>query len=378
MKKVLISGYYGFDNIGDEAILSAIHQLLEPHGVELTVLSSQVPHTLTGKTLPAIARLNLPQIIKELKKTDLFISGGGGLFQDVTGFGSIPYYGGLLTLARKCGVPTMIFAQGIGPVRYGFDRFMLRHLLSKVNAVTVRDPASVDDLLEMGLAPSQVHLTADPVLALQPIRQEAAWEILYEREGLFPDRPIIAVAIRPWHSWYEKQLKSFTAVLTQFTYKIGGQLLLIPFQKAHDEWLAYEAGYSMSCRTADHLPPIFVLQQHYTPQEMMGIIGETAMMVGMRLHALIMAAARSIPAVGVVYDPKVRLFSESMKYNYTSSISALSDSDAFNRQLWDTWDNRYQINQYLHTSLPLFYKRIEEAVNLALELLKLPANAKHG
>ena len=83
--KVVLSGYYGFDNAGDEALLSAIksslHQL---RGVEITVLSGNPHKTAQLHGLQAVYYMNPLQLIKELGQADLLISGGGSIFQDIT------------------------------------------------------------------------------------------------------------------------------------------------------------------------------------------------------------------------------------------------------------------------------------------------------
>ena len=368
MKQVLISGYYGYFNAGDEAILAAICQLLGHEDLEIKVLCASDQHVIPGIQFEAIQRTDMPRIYKELRRTDLFISGGGGLFQDVTGFGSVPYYGGLLWLAQRMNVPTMVFGQGLGPLRFKTNRWAVKQIFKGVDQIAVRDPESMQMLQEMHLPAARLHLTADPVLTLQPIHYAQAQDIL-RAEGLDLTRPIIGVSIRPWATWFEKQLKAFSAVLAQFASRVNAQILLIPFQPNHDTWMCDEAAYAISCRPASYSPPVFVLQRFSSPIEMQGLIGQLDLMVGMRLHALIMAASQTVPAVGLVYDPKVRLFSEAMEYPYVSSIASLSETEVFYQYLEETWQHRESRKQSLHQRLPLLQKRVYDARDLALNLL---------
>jgi polysaccharide pyruvyl transferase CsaB len=368
MKRVLISGYYGFHNTGDEAILAAICQLLEPFEIEVSVLTAHSDHQLQGCKFTAIQRTDLPAIIQALKKTDLFISGGGGLFQDVTGQGSIPYYGGLLWLARRMGVKTMIFSQGLGPLRHPWSRWAVRNIFKNVTGIALRDRDSIELLTKTGLSKAQVQLTADPVLAMRGMPPGRADEILLA-EGLNPLLPLLGVSIRPWRSWYEKQLKSFTSVICQFAKSVGAQVVFIPFQPDQDTWICNEAAYSMQCRPQECIPDIRVIQGNYSPLEIHSLIGRMDMIVGMRLHALIMAASNRVPAVGIVYDPKVRSFSEMVGYPFIGSVTALSQSDLFHDYLQQVWSQREILSDRLNQEMPLLEDRVYEALRIALQLL---------
>lgn len=368
MKRVLISGYYGFHNAGDEAILNALCQLLSAHPIRISVLSAYAEHQLPGCEFDAVPRMNMARIYQEMKHSDLFISGGGGLFQDVTGLGSVPYYGGLLWMAQRLGVPNMVLGQGLGPLRMAPNRWLVKQFLRHCDALCVRDPDSMEMLEKMGLP--QRHLMTDPVLALRPIHYAQAKEILYA-EGLDPNRPIIGVSVRPWASWFEKQLKAFTAVLAQFAARLHAQILLIPFQPSSDTWMCQEVAYSLLCRPASYVPPVTVLKGQYGPMAMQGLIGRLDLMVGMRLHSLIMAASQAVPAVGLVYDPKVRLFSESVNYRYMGSISSLNQADLFYQYLSDTWEQRYHIRETLQAQLPELQERVYAAIDIALKLLSI-------
>lgn len=367
-KQILVSGYYGFHNAGDEAILAAFCQLFAPYDIKMKVLTATPDHHLDGCDFDPVPRMQIPQIMQTMRQSDLFISGGGGLFQDVTGFGSVPYYGGLLFMAKRLGLRSMVFGQGLGPLRLSPNRWLVKQVFKGVDAISVRDPDSYDMLQKMGLSRDKIHQCADPVLTLQPAHHSHVQQIL-AAEGIDLNRPVIGVSIRPWPTWFEKQLKAFTAVLAQFAARINGQILLIPFQPEHDTWMCHEAAYSLTTRPSSYVPPVVVLQGNYGPLEMQGIIGQMDLIVGMRLHALIMAASMAVPAVGLVYDPKVRHFAESVDYRYVGSITALSQADTFHQHLADAWDRRESLRRQLQQRLPLLQKRVYEARAIALKLL---------
>ena len=94
MKEILISGYYGFKNSGDDALLQAIINGLDERGYKdnITVLSAMPADTAKAYGVRAVNRINVFSIIKHMKKAALLISGGGTLLQDGTSTKSLVYY----------------------------------------------------------------------------------------------------------------------------------------------------------------------------------------------------------------------------------------------------------------------------------------------
>ena len=84
MSKILISGYYGFSNAGDEAMLTAIIEALraERKDVEITVMSGKPEVTAKKHGVRSIHRFSPLQILKAMLHTDLLLSGGGSLLQE--------------------------------------------------------------------------------------------------------------------------------------------------------------------------------------------------------------------------------------------------------------------------------------------------------
>ena len=166
--KILISGYYGFSNAGDEAMLTAIVTSLKEQDpqVELTVLSGHPEVTARLHPVKAIHRFDLWGICRAMAGTDLLLSGGGSLLQNVTSRLSLYYYLSIIALGTLLGKKVMLFAQGIGPIRGSFSRWLTRLVCQKVDLITVRDDGSLDDLKAMGFSPEKIRVTSDAVFSL--------------------------------------------------------------------------------------------------------------------------------------------------------------------------------------------------------------------
>ena len=141
---IVISGYYGFHNAGDEAMLLAILQALRKtfDAPSITVISGNPSDTARTFGVKAVPRFGILPILSSLFRTDLLISGGGSLLQDVTSWKSMIYYLTIIIVGVLFRKQVFLYSQGIGPVRYRIIRIILKHVLNHVDAITVRDSES--------------------------------------------------------------------------------------------------------------------------------------------------------------------------------------------------------------------------------------------
>jgi polysaccharide pyruvyl transferase CsaB len=290
-QRLLFSGYYGLGNAGDEAVLAASTSLFRARQpeLELTALSSSPNSTRTEFGIKSVARMR-PAALAAIRHCDLFLSGGGSLLQDRTSLKSLIYYLLLLDYARRSGKRTMVFAQGIGPLIRPAARRWTAKVLSRVDAITVRDVESADLLRSIGVAgpgAPEIEVTADPVFALEPAITERVTAAALQR-------PSLGVSLRPWDR-VERILDPLAEALSYFE----GELSLQAWPLQPDQDTAV-------CEAlAARLPAVQVMRSKLSPAEWMGLAGWTDVVIGMRLHALIFAAARAVPVVGISYDPKV-------------------------------------------------------------------------
>lgn len=338
MPTVLLSGYYGYNNLGDEAVLGGILAGLRAAApaVRPVVLSGDVAGTERLHGVEAIPRMKLGAIRAALRETDLFLSGGGSLLQDVTSFHSPLYYLGLLWLAQRAGVPTMVLAQGLGPLRHPLNRMLARTLLSRTRAITVRDDVSEAFLVTLGVTGPPIEVTADPSFLLEPDASDrlAAWW-----EGHVPaGRPVIGVALRRWTAANpHERYHAISDALAALAARTGALLLFIPMQFAEDMHVALEVSAWTPAENR-------VLDLELTPREMLALVARCDLVTAMRLHALIFAAQQGVPAFGLAYDPKVRDFARAAGLPNPAAWEEI-ETDSLTAALQQTWDDRAALRE---------------------------------
>ena len=293
--RIVLSGYYGFDNVGDEAILYAIiHSLREYHPrIEILVLSNKPEKTAETYRVKAVNRWSLKEIRAAIKSSDGLISGGGSLLQDETGRKSIPYYAGVMKIAQQLKKPVFVYAQGMGPISSKLNQIIVKHVLNSVKLLTVRDEQSQQLLEKIGVT-KDIHLVPDPVMGLEADNFESIWL----RQQNFENK-VISVSVRDWNN----EAYAFGEIakgLDELVNK-GHEIVFVPMHGKHDFKTSQQVQSLM--KTKAHIAPY-----DSTIQEKMAIIKESDVLFGMRLHALIFAAVSYTPFVALSYDPKIDSF----------------------------------------------------------------------
>ena len=144
--KVALLGYYGFDNLGDELLLTACLESLTRSGLErekVIVLSNKPDETRENFCVDSANRWSLREVIHALRSSENLVLGGGGLFQDVTSVKSCVYYWGVVRLAYLLGVKIFALGQSIGSLNSRAGRFFAGNALRLCRKIHVRDDESL-------------------------------------------------------------------------------------------------------------------------------------------------------------------------------------------------------------------------------------------
>ena len=290
--RVVLCGYYGKGNTGDEALLATLLQML-PETISPIILSADPAKTQREYGVEARDRNSPVELWHAITEADGFIWGGGSLIQDATSVRSPLYYFSLMALAQAMGKVTVAWAQGIGPLRFWSTRRMAQSLFRGCTAVSVRDRNSAS-LLDRWQIPHT--LAPDPVWAL---------ESSSDRTSEDSSSPKVAVMLRPHPLLTSDRLTLLTEALRQFQQATNSHILLLPFQEQTDLAIAQQLH--------QELPDASEIATGNSPQEYRDILGNVKLAIAMRLHGLIMAAHQGCSCVALSYDPKVTQLMEQLQ-----------------------------------------------------------------
>ena len=337
---IAILGYYGYKNSGDEAILSSTINTFRELNPDLTylVLSKNPSETKKNYKVDSINRFNIPKVIKYLKETRLFLAGGGSLVQDNTSTRSILYYLSVLSIADKIGTKTMLFANGIGPIKRSFNRCCASKILNRLNAISLRDSESFNEIKSLGIHRPNIYVTSDPAVLLEPAISSEI-EKLFAEENIPRDKKLVGFSIRKWEdSSYTKKIAQIADYCVD---NFGLYPVFIPMQYPSD----YEISKVIISFMRNNAS---VIKKIYRPEIVLGLTGRLQLMVGMRLHSLIYAANQCVPLIGFVYEPKVSGF-----LNEINQPSAGSPDNLEIEQICNTIRNVLKDKEKIHESLNL-------------------------
>lgn len=316
---VIISGYFGFDNEGDEAILQSIIdelRLIDP-AIKLTVLSHNPDQTKEKYGVDAVNRWKIQHVIKVLKKSNGLISGGGSLLQDKTGMKSIPYYTGIIHLAKLFNKPVFVYAQGMGPINHTFSQALTRLALNRQLKLTVRDEGSKQLLEQIGVT-SPITEVPDAVFGLKQALEPSAWldELQLQQ--------FIAVSVRAWPNTnaFFDQLSS----VLDHLYQAGYAIVFIPMHGVKDEDQAKALAKTMTA-------PVCHVPTHTSLNEKLAILSKADVLLGMRLHALIFSSIVDTPFGAFSYDPKIDALAKKIKQPILTSVEDHNQQDLLSKTL---------------------------------------------
>ena len=361
--KILISGYYGFDNSGDDAILKAMIKDLEDNieNIEIVVLSKNPNYTEKTYNIKAVDRFSIKAVKKAIKSCDLFISGGGSLLQDVTSTRSLLYYIILMKLAKMYNKPVMVYANGVGPINGKMNRVWTRRILNKVDLITLRDEDSRRFLDELEVENKNIYVTADPVFTLNPVEQIKVFNIL-KNESIPTDKALVGVAVRHWDD-SENLIFNIAKTIDYIIEKYNSNVILIPMHYPGDLDISNSILHNVNAEGC------YVLSNKYNVEDLMGIIKNLEILIAMRLHSLIYAATQGVPMVGIVYDPKIEGFLKSIDMDFMCPAKNLKHQELVKKTDY-VWENRKEIKHKLEILDEKMKKEALKNTYMAKELLE--------
>lgn len=361
LKKIVICGYHGFSNSGDEALLWAMIDVLKKkcEDVHITVLSMHPESTAKLYGVDSVYRYDLFKIIGLFRSSDLFLFGGGSLLQDVTSSRSLMYYLTVLRLALMCKIKVMLYGNGIGPLEGKRNRRITRKILNKVDLITLRDDLSDKLLSEIGVNVPPIKITADPAFTLEPDNLPKSETTL--AVGELQKMKYAVIAVREWKSAVAGFEEAVAKSLDMLFEKHGIISVFVPMQYKEDREISKRITERMKCGT------VFI-DKSLEVNEIFSLIASSQICVGMRLHTLIYATTLGVPAVALSYDPKVTAFMQSINQPLCLDVKDFGEED-MTEMLDELCGRLPEVKGMLEASLTELRDKARENAEMAIDLL---------
>lgn len=361
MKNILISGYYGFNNTGDEAMIETMSNLLAKRDVGLIVLSSNPERTKELYNVQAYDRNNIREVVKAIKLSDMVVSGGGTLFQDVTSKKSIWYYLGIIKIAQMLHKKVCVAYQGIGPLTTKLYRRMTKNVLNKksVKLVALRDEQAVEFSKELGINQDKVMLSSDMIFMMEPPAIERTKKILNDNvHNHNDDEKLIGISVREWKD--KDRTDVFAELADRLVEKYNARIVFFPFHKPKDAEISKIVMHKMK-----HEDKAVLMPNRYLPSEILGTMGLMDANIGVRLHSLVFSSVMNVPTIGISYDPKIDGFLEMLGTNSVCTYENIN-VDAIMEKV----DNALTAERVNYSEKLEYFKRIgNETLDKILQMI---------
>jgi polysaccharide pyruvyl transferase CsaB len=308
MKKIVICGNYGATNLGDEAILAGILKNIRETRpeTEITVMSAnprqtEKMHKVKGiplipagfrSALRSIFGFQMVRTLNAIRKCNIFILGGGGLFTDEKPFAVIIWsmQAQFAYLFKK---PVFMYAQSIGPLKTKWAKKAVKNIFDRAKVITVRDQESKKLLEEIGVE-KEITIVCDPAFSLEPIFKTN-----------LEQNPYVILSVRGWLGKGTELNKNLAQYVDWLWGKHRIKTKLMPFQEVQDND-ALELNKIFEQVEAKEACE--VLKWEWDLDKIFGIFRGAKFVVGMRLHSLIFSCLCERPFIGLMYSQKVENF----------------------------------------------------------------------
>lgn len=298
MPTAILAGAFGQRNPGDEALLDAFTGALPDW--DLIATAAVPPHGRSTETVPSD---DPARVARAVARADAVVFAGGTVFKelpsrtrrpplDLLQKGAALAYG-----AKALGKRLVMVGVGAAPIRPGRGQRLARRLVRQADLLVLRDEESADVLAEVG-APTPFRIGADP-----------AWTLVEHQppSRTDSDRVIVALSSEAGNGTLGDEVAAaLVPVLAQ-----GLRVSLQPWQvggpvRPDDLDMARALAARLGGTTDILLPPADL-------DDAIDTFSRARLVLGLRFHALVAAAAAGTPFIAYAHEPKLAAAARRLK-----------------------------------------------------------------
>lgn len=334
--RIGIVGNYGNNNNGDEAILLGIlHQLTHHFDVkreDIVVFSNNPKQTelrfgtkaaqlyYKRSSMTTTIFATMKRSYKIMKDLDVVIIGGGGILMDLYRR-EAPLFSTYGLLANYAGCKVIVYGVGAGPINLAVGKFFIKRLAKIAESISVRDPESRGLLHAIGVK-KDITVVGDPAFSIvtnqkkkktTAIKNIGVTAVPYFNSAYWPKSD---------HAKYKAYIDSMAANLDRLIEEKDVHVTFFSTKFPQD----VEASKDIANRMKQK-EKVTVIEEHLDPEKLLKICADQDVIIGTRLHSLILALVVTTPVIGIEYHHKVEHFMDMIEQSdYSLSMEDIQDS----------------------------------------------------
>ena len=300
---VLIVGYYGMGNAGDNHCLFKTIALIKEHIPKKNIQILYHPnHENLPKNTVGINRWKWKEMHQAIKTCDHIILGGGSLLQNKSSKKSLWYYLTLLLVAKWQKKNILLLGQGFENIRGRFTKMILKRILNKTQMITVRDVPSQTLLTQLGIT--------QPIYTISDL---SFYNPKVQNIPVSEDPIILAISLKE-----QSQLNTIIQGVQTTCELHPYQTMFIALDEKEDT-------HPYQVLHKKHPITYWKLNQHLQlypiPQSL------PTLLISMRYHSCVWASIHQIPFLALSDDPKLKHLSKSLDQPFLSLSKPITKQD---------------------------------------------------
>ena len=405
-KRVLIYGFFGIENAGNEAMLQAFIEPIRKefgNNIEFVVASrhatveydvqygvrsiSNLEYSCRdeakGRWLRGLNPDDTPafmEMFHEVARSDLVVLGPGQYLVETGEFGllkgSLAQFHVLLMMAKLTGTPFYGLALACESLTSPWSILSINQVLKQCDYLTFRDPQSVINLEAAGIELPEHEVLGDLALAASAIDKGLGKRILHSLN--IPDKcgPRLAVALRSiyWldieqeklrhtivdslRMWLENEPNADILMIPQNVYDIDGT--------RDDDRVANRKIYellpdTLKCR-------VYLIENKFSPSIIESLYSSADVTLSARLHGSVFSCKQGIPPVVLTFMDKTKGFFKRLEHT-DRMVDIDIDPDELYNKIISTYENRYKLSTSILEAVSRIRMKARRYPKVAIDLL---------
>lgn len=330
------------------------------------------------------------EILREYAKADIIVSAGGILdpSSGSTGYGALSQLYSIFFAKVLLKKPVVMYAYSFLEKRRAHTayRLLTKFVLNSADLITTRDETSIKNLRELGIIKPLIYVTADPALLLRPEKKDNIEKIL-AKERIAKEKPLIGITVSDFFTHYslqyhypgssnpyiqhKKYMKTLAQVADYVIDNLDTFVVFVPMEMLPPAGIIVDDRPLIQkiVQMMEHKENVKVIVGDYTPEELQGIFGQMDLLIGTRMHSILLATAVHTPMIAIAYESKVSAFMNRINQGeWVCNLQGI-DANKMKTMINALWPIREHIRRKIETQVKVLQRYALDSAKMVAKML---------